>query len=626
MTAESRTRRFPGKIRTRPALLPVGAGLLAVVVTGAQVFPPRSPAASNVIENFDDAGAASRWAFSREPDFSGAKGSFRIQAGKGRKGSKGGVLAFDFRRGGSSVAASRSFSPPLEYRGIRFRTAGWVPGTVIGARLTDETGQVFLKRLPAGRAADRGWLAHTVMAGEYEESRGGAEDGVFRGGISELSILVDKGSDHFQTGSLVMDDIEGVVSARTITDPFGPDALPAFYRGNLRNRLGVNIHDWGGWDFLGRAMDRAREAGFGFVRMDLLWRYREPVRGAYDFAWHDALLRELAARNMGAYLILDYGNPLYDDGAGARDEHRGPSTPAYRSAFARFAAAAAHRFRGRRVTFEIWNEPNIPLFWKPRPDARNYNLLARAALNAIRASAPEAPVVIGATSGIDVSFIDATLSYGGLAAVDAVSIHPYRSSGPESFFQESAIVERIVARRTKRDDISIYLGEWGYPSTFFGGRTPQAYKQQALYGIRLVLSGLLHRAPRIVWYDLVDDGDNPRDREHNFGLLKSRSLDPKPVYNALKAFRDLWPTGEITLATFDTHRADVQGLLLSGGRTKLAAIWTSRTAAGFSIGVPHRAGQRFFDAFGKPLTPLWSGPHRMLKLREDAGPVYIRLQ
>ncbi len=606
------------------------AAALAVILLGTVPNPshrasdpfrlPLAPA-STIIEDFESGDAASRWKFSNGPEFPGAKGSFRILAGKGRKGSKGGVLSFDFRGGGNYVAAVRSFSPALGHKGVRFQVAGWVPGTRIVARLTDETGQTFQKGLPISNETVQGWLTYTVMAGEYEVYWGGAEDGVFHGGIAALALLVDKDLNYYKTGSIAFDDVEGVVSARTVTDPFGTDALPAFSKGKLEDRLGVNIHDWGGWAFL----DKAREAGFGFVRMDMIWCFREPTRGVYDFDWHDALLRELAARGMRAYLILDYGNLLYYDGPGAYDDHWGLATPAYRSAFARFAAAAARRFNGKNVTFEVWNEPNIPNFWRPQPNAKNYNLLARAALNAVRGAAPDIPVVVGATSGVDVAFIDKVLSNGGLNNVDAVSIHPYRGAAPETFYRESAIVERVVAERTKRGDIPLYNAEWGYTSTSFGGRTPAAYKRQALYCIRLILANLLRRVPRTVWYDLVDDGDDPKNVEHNFGLLKRRSLAPKPAYEAVKAFRDLWPSGAPALGTFDTRRADVYGLLVSGGPLKLAAVWTDRPDTVLSIEVPERTGQKFFDMYGKPMTPPRSGRNRILKLREQDGPIYIKL-
>ncbi|RLA92371.1 MAG: beta-1,4-xylanase, partial [Deltaproteobacteria bacterium] len=62
--------------------------------------------------------------------------------------------------------------------------------------------------------------------------------------------------------------------------------------------------------------------------------------GEYDFSGYDMLLEALEARDIRPLFILDYGNPLYDDGLA-------PHTDRGRAAFAEFAYQAAACFRGR---------------------------------------------------------------------------------------------------------------------------------------------------------------------------------------------------------------------------------------------------------------------------------------
>ena len=153
------------------------------------------------------------------------------------------------------------------------------------------------------------------------------------------------------------------------TEPPPPGSL------ELAPRLGVGIH-------LLRddhSLDLARDAGFKFVRMDMLWANVERG-GRYRFFAYDALLRALDARGMGVLWILDYGHP--DHGGST------PRTPQDIAAFGRFAEAAAAHFKGRNVRYEIWNEPNTDRFWTPAPNSSEYAALLREAVAAIRRADP----------------------------------------------------------------------------------------------------------------------------------------------------------------------------------------------------------------------------------------------
>jgi len=134
--------------------------------------------------------------------------------------------------------------------------------------------------------------------------------------------------------------------------------------------------------------------------------------------------------------ILDYSNPLYEETVVSQNPLTGqeqkdvvsPQHPESGVAFARWAAAAAKHFAGRRIIWEIWNEPNIS-FWKPQPDVAQYTALAPATAKAVRAADPGATFIGPATSGVPVKFIEQFFAGGALAHLDAVSVHPYRSVG-----------------------------------------------------------------------------------------------------------------------------------------------------------------------------------------------------
>ena len=135
--------------------------------------------------------------------------------------------------------------------------------------------------------------------------------------------------------------------------------------------VGVNIHFTRGHE---QDLDLIAAAGFKVARMDFGWAGIERAKGQYDWSAYDELTANLAKRGLRALYILDYSNPLYEESVVTRnpvsgEEHRDTASPQHPesvAAFARWAAAAAERYRGRRVIWEIWNEPNIT-FWKPKP-------------------------------------------------------------------------------------------------------------------------------------------------------------------------------------------------------------------------------------------------------------------
>ena len=578
--------------------------------------------ADELIEDFEDADAAGRWTFSSGPEFPGADGQFQVLAAEGEGGSAGGVLSFDFTGGGNYVAALRTLEAPMACQGISFSLKGYVHGSRGVVRLVDETGQTHQTSFPLRPHAGE-WVAYIVLTGGDEAHWGGADDGVFHGGLAGLAILVDRGVDYHATGSVSFDNVWAVDGREAQLDLPGQLLfLDTLGTGPMSSFMGVNIH------FIEpeeAQLDLAAAAGFRFVRMDLLWGAVESSPGVYDFSGYDRLEAALEARGMEAFFILDYGNALYDEGGGEFDDKWGPQTPASRDAYAAFAAAAALHFEGSGAELEIWNEPNIDVFWHPAPDPAMYSLLAASALAAIKDASPSTKVAVGATSGVDTAFIDAVLSHGGLDLIDRVSIHPYRSTlAPETFYDEASVVGDIIESRLGRTDVSVISGEWGYSTTWTGGNTPEGLHRQALWAVREILFNLSRRVEKVVWYDLKCDGDDPAEREHNFGLLEYGTLAPRPSYDAIKAFHDL-TAGLDQVSLILVPHENLHGLAFADLETMVLVVWNARAGSDVEIVIPAH-GTEYFDMAAAPFEDVTNeGGWDRFTLSEAMGPVYMRM-
>jgi len=336
--------------------------------------------------------------------------------------------------------------------------------------------------------------------------------------------------------------------------------------------FGINIH----FSSPGPGeLERFAQAGFGFARMDLIWTRIEKTKGVYDFSAFDALPDQLASHGTRLIFILAYSNPLYD--------HLSPHTPEGRAAFAAFAGAAAKHFANRGILWEIWNEPNSHTFWSPQPNADDYAALAIATARALHANDPSGTVLAPASSHLDWGFLEQTFRDGLLHEIDAVSVHPYRESNPETVNDEYTRLRRLIATYTAPGDPirPIVCSEWGF-STQVPGGIP--LDQQARYLTREWLGNLAQGVNLSIWYDWRNDGPNPANNENNFGTV-ARDLTPKPAFLAAQALSS-------ALAGYrfvhNVPNADANGheLLFCKGQSVAVAQWSSDAAASSDAQTP----------------------------------------
>jgi hypothetical protein len=304
--------------------------------------------------------------------------------------------------------------------------------------------------------------------------------------------------------------------------------------------------------------------------MDFSWGGTERRPGEYDFSEYDRLLASLEAQKLRALFILDYGNELYE-------KESGVATEVGRRAFSRWAAAAAVHFKGHGILWEIWNEPNGG-FWKPKANVDDYAALALAAAKAIRAAAPGEAVIGPATSGVDLQFAESCFQAGLLDWWDAVSVHPYRQSAPESAAADYQKLRGLIARYApKGKSIPIISGEWGYSSAW--QNFDEATQGQML--ARQWLVNLANHIPLSIWYDWHDDGSDPKEPEHHFGTVAkayhaggSPVYEPKPAFLAAKTLTSVL-TGFHFTKRLALGQPDDYALLFRQGDEMRLAVWTA---------------------------------------------------
>jgi len=385
---------------------------------------------------------------------------------------------------------------------------------------------------------------------------------------------------------------------------FGAEPLPNLV---IPDGLGVNIH------FTGqpRDLDLIRQAGLRFIRMDLAWGGVERQKGVYGFdrAGYDDLTKGCVDRGIRILYILDYSNRLYE-------EDRSVRTPEGRAAFVAFAEAAANRYRGHGILWEIWNEPNIQQFWRPQPSVEDYCALVRQAAPQIRAADPSGLVVAPATSGIPMDWLEACFKEGLLEWIDVVSMHPYRPQAPETVIADYERLRRLIKQYAPDKKVPIISGEWGYSNVNWDKR-PLTDEQQARYLARMYLTNLSQRVAVNIWYDWKNDGTDPQEREHNFGTVE-HDLRPKTAYEAAKVLTETLGGFSFDKRLDLANPADFALQFVRGDRQAIA-VWT--TGEAHEVTLPVQAGRAVVvDMLGGRRETSWT---QCLRIEARPNPQYL---
>lgn len=585
------------------------------------------------LENFSDATSIAYWKFSNGKEFPGASGS--ISTGEGHDSSAGLKLNYTFRcildggvtKCGRYVSADYTPPKPIE-PGAAIRVMVRTPAEIeMGLRVVDESGQTLQYRLSRpleARHADT-WYPVVASLQHPYVYWGGANNGVVHRTIKSISVLANvHASVHPISGSVAIDDVAMLDSfdsthfldLKTIAlTPVPPTAA------ELGRRVGIAYHPSRHTPI---TLDHAKSAGIAFGRTDMYWVNVEKndALGSYDFARYDELLAELEKRGMGALFIISpsFAPAAYDI-----------YTPAGVAAYARFAKAAAQRYAGRDVRFEIVNEPNHSTFWKGTPE--QYFALCKAAIDAVHKGNRSAQVstgglATGKLSLFDVDFLNKLLASGAGDHANAIGNHPYRPNGPETVVSTTLLGEYLVRKITGKA-IPIWNTEWGYSLVQLGvkdGHADSFRHRQAVMLARTMLSQWVVDAPMVVWYDLGDDGLDKTNNEHNFGLLDVNHNE-KPAIVALRQF-STWAQGRVYKGLMKNLPAGLHVMKLEGPDDTVFIAWNSEPNATINLRIPAAGSPSVVDFLGSPLSGMAGGggasSYREFALGENDGPIYMR--
>jgi hypothetical protein len=293
-------------------------------------------------------------------------------------------------------------------------------------------------------------------------------------------------------------------------------------------------------------LDHMGKSGVKWTRLTVRWAAVEQTKGQYEWESVDKIVDGLTSRGVDIFLGTGCSShPEYQDFP-AGYFYPPTDSPEALAGYCRYAAAMVERYRDRVRHYEIWNEPNISIFWRPKPDAKAYSLLVRRASEAMRSVDGGIKVMGGVLAGVGphvTQYAQDFLSQPGTAeAIDILVYHPYNPV-PEATLDQ--IVALRKAARELNPELSIWQGECGCPSSgdtiHFRGDAPWGYNVQSKWLLRRLLIDYMAGAEVSIYFLAVEFHGNlsagsPELRMgyNTKGLIQHTTWATKPAYYVLQ--------------------------------------------------------------------------------------------
>jgi Beta-galactosidase len=289
-------------------------------------------------------------------------------------------------------------------------------------------------------------------------------------------------------------------------------------------------------------------------RVEMAWDQIEPQQGRFDFTGTDRKVL-VAARHGFDVLALAVRAPAWANG-GSMDPFVPPKEPA---AYGRYLTALIGRYgpngslwaehpevpkRPVRA-WEIWNEPNLRVYFNVTSFARPYARLLRAAYPAVKRADPKATVLMASMANFSWRDLATLLRTQKGLRFDAAGAHPF--SGRPSNALKIVRLNRQVLDKYGHRRAPMWLTEltWSsakgrkQPLTKNWETTEQGQAQRLRDAYRLLLRDRARlRLQRIFWYTwaTVDNGSpNSFDYSGLRQALPGGGFRDKPALAAFKA-------------------------------------------------------------------------------------------
>jgi hypothetical protein len=255
---------------------------------------------------------------------------------------------------------------------------------------------------------------------------------------------------------------------------------PAAGAAPSRDFVGVTAEDvfWGDGTYRARNLEAQQALGIGLLRQTFDWSQIELSPGQYNLSYHDGYVLDAASHGITVLPVL-FRAPAFHAGGSSGKAACPPRT---NTSMAAFAQALVRRYGPGGTlwaehpsvaplpirSWQIWNEPNLRVYWCNKPSARRYVAMLRTVGTAIKRVDRRAQIVTAGLPDSKLSgtvpqkrFIDQMYKAKAAKYFDSLAINSYARDDRELGRMLRSIRRQMNARHDRRGRIWITEIGWG---------------------------------------------------------------------------------------------------------------------------------------------------------------------
>jgi GH35 family endo-1,4-beta-xylanase len=289
---------------------------------------------------------------------------------------------------------------------------------------------------------------------------------------------------------------------------------------------------WLSADDVNRELDAVANTSATWFRVLIPWTQIETAKGQYNWGQTDLVINAARARNLKVLGVIAY----------SPDWAKAPGTyftapPDNAADYADFAAAVVKRYGAGVSNWQLWNEPNLPLFFGGSPrNAPKYTELVKAAYPAIKAAQPGGTVVLAGFSRLPgeespPAFLTQMYALGAKGTFDAAAAHPYvfptgLAANPENGWSDVPALHDVMAANGDGGK-KIWMTELGAPTSEDADGVSQQEQAKQITDVLAAAAATGYSGPAFIYSIRDTDTANRGDREANCGALLTSDWQPK---------------------------------------------------------------------------------------------------
>ncbi|MBN1893712.1 cellulase family glycosylhydrolase [bacterium] len=297
-----------------------------------------------------------------------------------------------------------------------------------------------------------------------------------------------------------------------------------------------------------------KKSGISLLRISFGWDAIEEKKDRYNWLFWDDFVKMAVDEYRITLIPYVCYVPRWNSTGASDTTYFWNYPPVDYDEFGQFMKDLVTRYRDRIHSWELWNEPDIWVYWQGTAEA--FSRLVKAGSRAVREADPGALIVLGGLAYKPEFLLELFRDHGVSPLVDVVNIHNYYETWHrypvEKLSDHIQEIHEIVSQYGNGQ--SIWMAEVGYSTYRQGGWVSDSYQPYFDYEHtpdyqavdlfkRLAIALSTERLAAIAWYELKDLPSG----EKVIGDINNRNLgvafadhSPKPAQKAIMFFNELF--------------------------------------------------------------------------------------